>query len=64
MSGFEEARRAWAPGTPESFEMGVDFTKVYAAKYRVALAMPAPHAQVVRFGSRRDAETSIQILSR
>jgi hypothetical protein len=49
---FDFLKWAWTPN------------KVYAAKYRVALAMLAPHAHVLRLGSRREAETFIQILSR
>jgi adenylate kinase family enzyme len=58
-----------APGCPERLDLDFlnwawTFNKVHAAKYRVALATYAPHAHVVRLGSRREAETFIQILSR
>jgi adenylate kinase family enzyme len=57
------------PGCPERLDLDFlkwawTFNKVHAAKYRVALAMHAPHAHVLRLGSRREAETFIQILSR
>ncbi len=57
-----------APGCPERLELDFlkwawTFNKVHAAKYRVALTRHAPHAHVVRLGSRREAEAFIHSLS-
>ncbi len=66
---YGRVRGDMAPGCPERLELDFlkwawTFNKVHAAKYRVALATYAPHAHVVRLGSRREAQTFIQILSR
>ena len=58
-----------APGCPERLDLDFlkwawTFNKVHAAKYRVALSTLAPHAHVLRFVSRREAEAFILNLSR
>ncbi len=66
---FGRVRGDAALGCPERLDL--DFLKwawtfnvVHAAKYRVALAAYAPHAHVIRLGSRREAETFLNSLSR
>jgi hypothetical protein len=66
---FGRVRDDLAPGCPQRFDLGFlrwawAFKRTHAAKYPLALAAHAPHANVKVFASAREVNSYLASLSR